>query len=133
MGILNNDTQDDFLDQNLTGSNVIAMNSSKTKSGETFLAINTHQPLEGPTSWYEAHLSSNEGTNIIGTLYPGTPHILIGVNKNLGWSHTVNYPDKTDVFKLKMKLFIFLIALELQLILLLEPCKENTKHSLVLF
>jgi len=101
--ILNNDTQDDFLDQNLTGSNVIAMNSNKTTSGETFLAINTHQPLEGPTSWYEAHLNSQEGTNIIGTLYPGTPNILIGVNENLGWSHTVNYPDKTDVFKLKMK------------------------------
>ena len=101
--ILNNDTQDGFLDQNLTGSNVIAMNSSKTKSGETFLAINTHQPLEGPTSWYEVHLNSEEGTNIIGTMYPGTPNILIGVNEHLGWSHTVNYPDKTDVFKLKMK------------------------------
>ena len=101
--ILNNDTQDDFLDQNLTGSNVIAMNSSKTVSGETFLAINTHQPLEGPTSWYEVHLNSEEGTNIIGTMYPGTPNILIGVNEYLGWSHTVNYPDKTDVFKLKMK------------------------------
>ena len=101
--ILNNDTQDDFLDQNLTGSNVIAMNSSKTLSGETFLAINTHQPLEGPTSWYEVHLNSQEGTNIIGTMYPGTPNILIGVNEYLGWSHTVNYPDKTDVFKLRMK------------------------------
>ena len=101
--ILNNDTQDDFLDQNLTGSNVIAMNSNKTVSGETFLDINTHQPLEGPTSWYEVHLNSEEGTNIIGTMYPGTPNILIGVNEHLGWSHTVNYPDKTDVFKLKMK------------------------------
>ena len=101
--ILNNDTQDDFLDQNLTGSNVIAMNSSKTLSGETFVAINTHQPLEGPTSWYEVHLNSQEGTNIIGTMYPGTPNILIGVNEYLGWSHTVNYPDKTDVFKLRMK------------------------------
>ena len=101
--ILNNDTQDGFLDQNLTGSNVIAMNSSKTVSGETFLAINTHQPLEGPTSWYEVHLNSEEGTNIIGTMYPGTPNILIGVNEHLGWSHTVNYPDKTDVFKLRMK------------------------------
>ena len=101
--ILNNDTQDEFLDQNLTGSNVIAMNSSKTLSGETFLAINTHQPLEGPTSWYEVHLNSEEGTNIIGTMYPGTPNVLIGVNEHLGWSHTVNYPDKTDVFKLKMK------------------------------
>ena len=101
--ILNNDTQDGYLDQNLTGSNVIAMNSSKTVSGETFLAINTHQPLEGPTSWYEVHLNSEEGTNIIGTMYPGTPNILIGVNEHLGWSHTVNYPDKTDVFKLRMK------------------------------
>ena len=101
--ILNNDTQDEYLDQNLTGSNVIAMNSSKTKSGETFLAINTHQPLEGPTSWYEVHLNSDEGTNIIGTMYPGTPNVLIGVNEHLGWSHTVNYPDKTDVFKLRMK------------------------------
>ena len=100
--ILNNDTQDNYLDQNLSGSNVIAMNSNKTKNGETFLAINTHQPLEGPTSWYEVHLNSEEGTNIIGTLYPGTPHVLIGVNENLGWSHTVNYPDKTDVFKLRM-------------------------------
>jgi acyl-homoserine-lactone acylase len=79
------------------------MNSNKTVSGETFLAINTHQPLEGPTSWYEVHLNSEEGTNIIGTMYPGTPNILIGVNEHLGWSHTVNYPDKTDVFKLKMK------------------------------
>ncbi len=101
--ILNNDTQDEYLDQNLTGSNVIAMNSNKTVSGETFLAINTHQPLEGPTSWYEVHLNSEQGTNIIGTMYPGTPNILIGVNENLGWSHTVNYPDKTDVYKLKMK------------------------------
>ncbi len=101
--ILNNDTQDDFLDQNLTGSNVIAMNSNKTDNGETFLAINTHQPLDGPTSWYEVHLNSEEGTNIIGTLYPGTPHVLIGVNENLGWSHTVNYPDKTDVYKLRMR------------------------------
>ena len=101
--ILNNDTQDDFLDQNLTGSNVIAMNRNKTMSGEAFLAINTHQPLEGPTSWYEVHLNSEEGTNIIGTMYPGTPNVLIGVNENLGWSHTVNYPDKTDVFKLRMK------------------------------
>lgn len=101
--VLNNDTENNYLDQNLTGSNVIAMNSNKTSSGETFLAINTHQPLDGPSAWYEVHLESKEGTNIIGTLYPGTPHVLIGVNESLGWSHTVNYPDKTDVFKLKMK------------------------------
>ena len=100
--ILSDKTQDDFIDQSLVGSNFIAMNSNKTKSGESFLVINTHQPLEGPTSWYEAHVNSEEGTNILGTLYPGTPHILIGVNENLAWSHTFNNLDIFDVYKLEM-------------------------------
>ena len=50
------------------GSNTFAFNS-KTKDGNTYLAINTHQPLDGPTSWYEVHLCSQEGTNIIGALF----------------------------------------------------------------
>ena len=100
--ILSDKTQEDYIDQNLIGSNFIAMNSNKTESGESFLVINTHQPLEGPTSWYEAHINSEEGTNILGTLYPGTPHILIGVNENLGWSHTFNNLDIFDVYKLEM-------------------------------
>lgn len=84
------------------GSNTFGFNSSKTKDGATYLAINTHQPLDGPVSWYEAHLCSEEGTNIIGTLFAGSPNILIGVNEYLGWSHTVNNPDKTDLFALEM-------------------------------
>ena len=84
------------------GSNTFAFNSSKTKDGNTYLAINTHQPLDGPVSWYEAHLCSDEGTNIIGALFAGSPNILIGANENLAWAHTVNQPDKTDVFELEM-------------------------------
>ena len=100
--ILSDDTQEDYIDQNLIGSNFIAMNSSKTKSGESFLVINTHQPLDGPVSWYEAHLCSEEGTNILGALFAGSPNILTGTNENLAWTHTVNEPDKTDVFALEM-------------------------------
>ena len=84
------------------GSNTFAFNSAKTTDGSTFLAINTHQPLDGPVSWYEAHLCSEEGINILGALFAGSPNILIGVNENLGWAHTVNQPDKTDVFALEM-------------------------------
>ena len=84
------------------GSNTFGFNSKKTKDGYTYLAINTHQPLEGPVSWYEAHLCSEEGTNILGTLFAGSPSILIGVNDYLGWSHTVNNPDKIDIFHLEM-------------------------------
>jgi acyl-homoserine-lactone acylase len=101
--IINNQLTYDFkADETPTGSNTIAFNSSKTKDGSTYLAINTHQPLDGPVSWYEAHLCSEEGTNILGALFAGTPSILIGANENLAWAHTVNLPDKTDVFALEM-------------------------------
>ncbi|MGE5107972.1 MAG: penicillin acylase family protein [Sphingobacteriales bacterium] len=84
------------------GSNAFAIHSSKTTTGEAFLAINAHQPLEGPVAFYEAHMMSEEGLNILGGLFPGAPCILHGANENLGWAHTVNYPDKTDVFQLQM-------------------------------
>ena len=86
----------------MNGSNTFAFNSIKTGKKETYLAINTHQPLDGPTSWYEAHLISEEGTNIIGATFAGAPTLLIGANQNLAWAHTVNYPDKADVFELEM-------------------------------
>jgi acyl-homoserine-lactone acylase len=84
------------------GSNAFAFNSKITTDGQVYLAINSHQPLEGPVSWYEAHLCSNEGWNIIGALFPGAPSILHGCNQYLGWAHTVNNPDKLDVYQLEM-------------------------------
>ncbi|MGB1318924.1 MAG: penicillin acylase family protein, partial [Flavobacteriales bacterium] len=42
------------------GSNAFAFNQNKTTDGHTYLAINSHQPLEGLFSWYEAHLVSEE-------------------------------------------------------------------------
>lgn len=84
------------------GSNGYAFNSKKTTDGNVYLAINSHQPLEGPVSWYEAHLCSDEGWNILGALFPGSPNILHGCNPYLGWAHTVNNPDKLDVYQLKI-------------------------------
>lgn len=84
------------------GSNAYAFNSSITKDGDTYLAINSHQPLQGPVAWYEAHLCSEDGWNILGALFPGAPIILLGCNEFLGWAHTVNYPDKLDVYQLEM-------------------------------
>jgi len=84
------------------GSNAIAISAKKTTNGKTFLDINSHQPLNGPASWYEAHLNSDEGWNILGGLFAGGTTVFQGVTPNLAWGHTVNYPDKVDVFKLKM-------------------------------
>lgn len=84
------------------GSNAFAFNSNKTTDGKVYLAINAHQPLEGPVAFYEAHLSSEEGWNILGANFPGAPSILHGVNEHLGWAHTVNDPDKLDVYQLEI-------------------------------
>jgi len=84
------------------GSNGMAIRSTRTKDGKTYLAINSHQPLEGPFAWYEAHLMSDEGLNILGANFPGGVGIMVGVNENLGWGHTLNYPDLDDVYKLTM-------------------------------
>lgn len=83
------------------GSNAIAMNSKITADGHVYLDVNSHQPLEGPLSWYEAHLCSEEGWNIHGSTFHGAATIFHGVNEYLGWAHTTNGFDAIDIFKLE--------------------------------
>jgi acyl-homoserine-lactone acylase len=85
-----------------SGSNAFAISSSRTKDGQTYLAINSHQPLEGLFSWYEAHMVSEEGMNILGGTFPGGMNIFLGTTPNLGWACTLNNPDLDDVYKLEM-------------------------------
>lgn len=83
------------------GSNAIAMNSNITSDGNVYLDCNAHQPLEGPMSWYEAHLQSEEGLNILGATFHGAVSIFHGTNENLGWAHTTNYFDAIDIYQLE--------------------------------
>jgi acyl-homoserine-lactone acylase len=82
------------------GSNGLAVAPSRSADGHTRLAANSHQPYEGRVAWYEARLKSEEGIDLIGGLFPGTPIILTGVGPNFGWASTVNKPDLFDTFKL---------------------------------
>jgi len=82
------------------GSNTFAVSPARSANGETFLAVNSHQPWEGPVAWYEAHVHSEEGWNMVGGLFPGAPVVLVGHNENLGWGFTVNSPDLVDVYVL---------------------------------
>ena len=89
-------------EQFVTGSNVLAVNSSKTSDQSTRIIINSHQPLDGPLAWYEAQVSSDEGWNIMGGLFPGSPFIFVGFNENIAWGFTVNKPDLSDSYLLKI-------------------------------
>lgn len=89
-------------DMNAKGSNAFAFSGNKTTNGNSILCSNPHMPFEGLFSWYEAHLVSDEGLNVMGALFPGGISIFLGTNQNLGWTHTWNGGDLVDVFHLEM-------------------------------
>ena len=99
---IDTNTDLDPLNIDLIGSNVIAVSPDKSDDRHTRLLINTHQPWSGPTAWYEAHIHSNEGLNMTGGLFPGSPMVNHGHNENIGWSFTSNSPDLIDVYELQI-------------------------------
>jgi len=82
------------------GSNTFAVAPSRAADGRAHLLVNSHQPWSGPVAWYEAHVHSDEGWDAVGGIFPGSPVILHGHNRNLGWAFTVNSPDLVDVYRL---------------------------------
>lgn len=84
------------------GSNAWAVNHNFTATDETYLIANSHQPHSGSMSWYECHVISEEGWNFYGATLVGGVTPFIGTNENIGWTHTTNYDDFDDVYKLEM-------------------------------
>lgn len=82
------------------GSQGIAIAPHRSEDGLTHLLVNSHQPLTGPVAWYEARLHSDEGWNMVGSTFPGSPLIIHGHNEHLGWANTVNQPDLVDTYQL---------------------------------
>ncbi len=84
------------------GSNAFAVAPGRSADGKTRLIVNSHQPYAGPVAWYEAHIRSDETLDIMGSTFPGSPLILHGWNRNLGWANTVNQPDLVDIYVLEV-------------------------------
>ena len=75
---------------------------SRSDDGHTRLIVNSHQPFTGPYAWFEAHVVSEDGLNLAGAGFPGTPILTQGVTPTHGWTHTVNRPDLVDVYALEV-------------------------------
>ena len=80
------------------GSNMWAIRPEKSTSGKALMFINPHQPFFGPGQWYEGHLVSGEGWNLLGACFFGSPFPSLGYNGHVAWSHTVNNPDIVDLY-----------------------------------
>ncbi len=84
------------------GSNGFAFAPGRMDKNETVMISNTHQPVDGILSWYEAHVKSDEGWNMLGGTFSIGVSLFLGANENLAWTHTTNYPDFSDVYQLEM-------------------------------
>lgn len=85
-----------------TGSNGFAISRKCMEEDKTVFVSNSHQPLEGVVAWSEVHVNSEEGWNMLGATFPLGITPFVGTNTNLGWTHTVNHPDMSDIYKLTM-------------------------------
>lgn len=87
---------------NLNGSNAFVVAPKRSADGFTRLVSNSHQPYRGGVAWYELVVHSKQGWDFAGATFPGAPYPLLGHNKTLGWTNTVNRPDLIDIYKLAL-------------------------------
>lgn len=84
------------------GSNMFAVNKERSASGNAMLVGNPHLAWFGSQVWHELHITVPGVINCYGASLIGLPGIEIGFNERLGWSHTVNPHDSTDIFELTL-------------------------------
>jgi len=90
------------MDNTPRGSNGIVISPKLSADNKTYLLSNSHQPLEGFATWYEVQINTEEGWQFHGATFASGVTPFVGTNKNLGWTHCLNYDDFVDVFKLKI-------------------------------
>jgi acyl-homoserine-lactone acylase len=98
-----NGTPDDYIFNPGIGSNAAAISKTKSAEGKTCLFINPHVPLDGPLSFYEVHMMSDEGFNFQGAMFPGMISPAMGCSPQHGWGLTFNWPDYLDIHRLETK------------------------------
>jgi len=80
------------------GSNAMAYSPLKTTDGRSYLVGNPHQPIDGPASFWEVGIKTDEGLDIFGaTFVAGGITPFISATPNFAWTHTTNYDDYSDV------------------------------------
>lgn len=84
------------------GSNTYAVGPARSASGKAMLVANPHLPWSDEFTWIEAHLNA-PGVHMYGATLVGLPVLGIAFNENLGWSHTNNTIEQTDLYELTLK------------------------------
>ncbi|HEY5598219.1 MAG TPA: penicillin acylase family protein, partial [Kiloniellales bacterium] len=78
-------------------SNAWAVDGSRSSGGKPLLANDPHLWLSAPGVWYLMDIAG-PGVAAIGGTLPGTPVILVGHNREIGWGLTTTNVDDQDLY-----------------------------------
>ena len=84
------------------GSNGWAFGSDLTADGRGLLVGNPHFPWNGPSRFWEMHLTIPGVYDAMGVGIAGTPIVSLGFNKDIGWTHTVTAAQHFTLFDLTL-------------------------------
>ena len=84
------------------GSNGWAFGGDLTKNGRGLLVGNPHFPWNGPSRLWEMHLTIPGTYDVMGVGLAGTPIVLLGFNKDVGWMHPVTAAQHFTLFELEL-------------------------------
>lgn len=89
-------------EQSNLGSNAIAVRHTVAKDKKNHIVINPHIGLDDFIYWYEVHMQSEEGLNILGALFPGATSPGLGSTPHHAWAMTFNWPDYVDIYRMEL-------------------------------
>lgn len=76
-------------DQLGLGSNGWAFGGEMTANGRGMVIGNPHFPWNGPSRFWQLHVTGPDGYDVMGVGIAGTPIPTLGFNKDVAWTHTV--------------------------------------------
>lgn len=84
------------------GSNGWAFGSDVTADGRGLLIGNPHFPWEGPSRFWQMHITKPGEYDAMGVGIAGTPIVTLGFNKDIAWTHTVTAARHFTVYALTL-------------------------------
>lgn len=83
------------------GSNGWALAASRTEAGHAMVACDPHMPWKYEFLMHEVHLRG-KSFEVLGAAFVGVPIPVFGRTRHTAWTWTMNSPDHTDVYRLKL-------------------------------
>ncbi|MXX78721.1 MAG: hypothetical protein F4Z33_07105, partial [Gemmatimonadales bacterium] len=78
-------------------SNSWALAGSRTADGAPLLANDMHLALRAPSTWYLNSIAAEDSNlAVAGLSIPGTPGVIVGLNRHVAWSFTNAEVDDAD-------------------------------------